>query len=117
MLGGGSTLKISIDTHFFGKWKFYFGNFWKFLEIFGNLWKFMAIYGKWKFLEVFVFETPNEAMAWTDHVMRISSEARRMAAWALRAFKDRSVTTMLTLYKSLMFVCFQVFVKFSLLGQ
>ena len=38
---------------------------------------------------------------WTEHVMRISSEGRRMAAWALRAFKDRSVTTMLTLYKSL----------------
>eukprot|EP00116_Pleurobrachia_bachei_P008192 sb/3468454/ len=39
--------------------------------------------------------------SWTPHVMKTSSEARRMAAWALRAFKDRSVNTMLTLYKSL----------------
>ena len=39
--------------------------------------------------------------SWTPHITRITSEARRMAAWALRAFKDRSVDTMLTLYKSL----------------
>ena len=39
--------------------------------------------------------------SWTPHVMKISSEARRMAAWTLRAFKDRSVNTMLTLFKSL----------------
>ena len=39
--------------------------------------------------------------SWTPHITKISSDARRMAAWVLRAFKDRSRTTMMTLYKSL----------------
>ena len=39
--------------------------------------------------------------SWTLHIARISLDARRMAGWVCRAFKSRSATTMMTLYKSL----------------
>ena len=39
--------------------------------------------------------------SWTDHIGKISKDARRMAGWVLRAFKSRSTSLMLTLYKSL----------------
>ena len=38
---------------------------------------------------------------WTYHVNKIASEARHMASWILGAFRDRSVLTMMTLFKSL----------------
>ena len=39
--------------------------------------------------------------SWTYHVNRIASEARHVAAWVLGAFKDRTILTMITLFKSL----------------
>ena len=39
--------------------------------------------------------------SWTFHINKMTAEARKMAAWVLGAFKDRSVLTMLTLFKSL----------------
>ena len=39
--------------------------------------------------------------SWTYHISLIASDARKMAGWVLGAFRDRSRTTMLTLYKSL----------------
>ena len=39
--------------------------------------------------------------SWTYHINLMTSDARRMASWVLGAFKDRSATTMVTLFKSL----------------
>ena len=39
--------------------------------------------------------------SWTLHINKMTAEARKMAAWALGAFRDRSVLTMMTLFKSL----------------
>ena len=39
--------------------------------------------------------------SWTYHISLIASDAHKMAGWVLGAFRDRSTTTMLTLYKSL----------------
>ena len=40
-------------------------------------------------------------ISWTPHINSIAESARRMAAWTLSVFRDRSETTMLTLYKSM----------------
>ena len=39
--------------------------------------------------------------SWTQHIDKIASDARKIAGWALRTFQDKSITTMMTLYKSL----------------
>ena len=39
--------------------------------------------------------------SWSPHIETTVQEARKMAAWALSVFRDRSQTVMLTLYKSL----------------
>ena len=39
--------------------------------------------------------------SWSPHIEMTVQGARKMAAWALSAFRDRSQTVMLTLYKSL----------------
>ncbi len=39
--------------------------------------------------------------SWGPHIEKTAQEARKMAAWALSAFRDRSQTVMLTLYKSM----------------
>ena len=39
--------------------------------------------------------------SWTLHVCNITADARKMAAWVLGTFKDRSPLTMLTLFKSM----------------
>ena len=39
--------------------------------------------------------------SWSFHINKMTAEARKMAAWALGAFRDRSVLTMMTLFKSL----------------
>ena len=39
--------------------------------------------------------------SWSYHVGKIASDARQMAGWVLGAFRDRSLVTMMTLYKSL----------------
>ena len=36
--------------------------------------------------------------SWTFHINKMTAEARKMAAWALGAFRDRSVLTMMTLF-------------------
>ena len=38
---------------------------------------------------------------WSYHINKMTVEARKIAAWVLGAFRDRSVVTMITLYKSL----------------
>ena len=38
---------------------------------------------------------------WTLHINKTASDARHIASWILGAFRDRSVLTMITLYKSL----------------
>ena len=38
---------------------------------------------------------------WSTHICKISNEAKRLAGWALGVFRDRSQSTMMTLYKSL----------------
>ena len=40
-------------------------------------------------------------MSWTPHINIMVANARTMASWALGVFRDRSKTTMLTLYKSM----------------
>ena len=40
-------------------------------------------------------------LQWTPHINMICDSARRMTSWILSVFTDRSVDTMLTLYKSL----------------
>ena len=40
-------------------------------------------------------------ISWTPHINSIAESARRMAAWTLSVFRDRSESTMLTLYKSM----------------
>jgi len=40
-------------------------------------------------------------LSWSDHISIITDAARRTAAWVLSVFLDRSQTTMLQLYKSL----------------
>ena len=39
--------------------------------------------------------------SWSYHISKIAADARQMAGWVLGAFHDRSIMTMLTLYKSL----------------
>ena len=39
--------------------------------------------------------------SFTSQISKMTKDARRIAGWTLRTFKDRSATTMLTLYKSL----------------
>jgi hypothetical protein len=39
--------------------------------------------------------------SWTPHITQMVASARKMAAWVLGVFKDRSKTTMLQLWKSL----------------
>ena len=43
--------------------------------------------------------TPN--LSWSAHISNLTSAAKKKAGWALSSFQDRSPTTMLTLYKSL----------------
>ena len=43
----------------------------------------------------------NSNREWGPHIERTVKGARKMAAWALSAFRDRSPTVMLTLYKSM----------------
>ena len=38
---------------------------------------------------------------WSFHINKMTVEARKIAAWVLGAFRDRSAVTMITLYKSL----------------
>ena len=38
---------------------------------------------------------------WETHIATISTEAKRIAGWALGVFRDRSKRTMLTLFKAL----------------
>ena len=38
---------------------------------------------------------------WSYHINKMTVEARKIAAWVLGAFRDRSAVTMITLYKSL----------------
>ena len=45
--------------------------------------------------------TVSSSLSWSPHINIVVSRARSVAAWALSAFKARDVTTMLTLYKSL----------------
>ena len=40
-------------------------------------------------------------LSWDRHIGKMTSEARRISGWVLRAFKTRSPKTMLILYKSL----------------
>ena len=39
--------------------------------------------------------------SWSYHISQITGDARKMAGWVLGAFRDRSMGTMMTLYKSL----------------
>ena len=39
--------------------------------------------------------------SWTPHINKIVDDARRVAAWVLSVFSDRSTSTMVTLYKSM----------------
>ena len=39
--------------------------------------------------------------SWSYHISKIAGEARQMAGWVLGAYRDRSMETMMTLYKSL----------------
>ncbi len=39
--------------------------------------------------------------SWSYHVNKIAAEARHMSSWVLGAFRDRSILTMMTLFKSL----------------
>ena len=39
--------------------------------------------------------------SWSPHIEHITEVARKMASWVLSAFRDRTPTVMLTLYKSL----------------
>ena len=39
--------------------------------------------------------------SWRPHIEKTAQEASKMAAWTLSAFRDRTVTVMLTLYKSM----------------
>ena len=39
--------------------------------------------------------------SWSPHIENVAGEARKMAAWALSAFRDRSPRVMLILYKSI----------------
>ncbi len=43
----------------------------------------------------------SSSRSWGPHIERTIQGARKMAAWVLSAFRDRSQTTMLTLYKSM----------------
>ena len=40
-------------------------------------------------------------LSWTKHINIICDNARKMSAWVLNVFCDRSYQTMLTLYKSM----------------
>ena len=39
--------------------------------------------------------------SWTYHINKMTSDARKIASWVLGAFRDRSILTMTTLFKSL----------------
>ena len=41
----------------------------------------------------------SDDLSWTQHINHITNKARQMASWTLSVFRDRSKTTMLTLYK------------------
>ena len=43
----------------------------------------------------------SSSRSWRPHIERTIQGARKMAAWVLSAFRDRSQTTMLTLYKTM----------------
>ena len=43
----------------------------------------------------------HETLKWSPHINIIADNARKMASWVLSVFKDRSKTTMLTLYTSM----------------
>ena len=44
--------------------------------------------------------------SWSYHVNKIAAEARQMSSWVLGAFRDRSILTMMTLFKSKLEYCY-----------
>ena len=45
--------------------------------------------------------TISHDLSWTPQINQMAENGKKMAAWALSVFRDRSPTTMITLYKSL----------------
>jgi hypothetical protein len=45
--------------------------------------------------------TVSSDLSWSTHISTIASKARSMASWVFSVFKTRNITTMMTLYKSL----------------
>ena len=45
--------------------------------------------------------TVSSDLSWSIHISTIASKARSVASWVFSVFKTRNITTMMTLYKSL----------------
>ena len=43
----------------------------------------------------------SDNLSWSPHISKIAADAKKMASWVLGVFQDRSIPTMLHLYKSL----------------
>ena len=48
----------------------------------------------------------SEDLSWSPHINTIADSARKIAAWTLSVFSDRSELTMMTLYKTM--ICSRV---------